>query len=197
MDIFDFNSSDDDLPLLPPSSRPRTPTSSIPLPPLCSDHASPTPEAHQEINSPPRRALRARKPEQQMPYTLDLIRHRDQFQRRGLKPVHNPDAAPPPRVQEEDEQYQADEEEEVEIDQEERYIPPKDVEEPPPKRRRIEKEHREGEEEEEIRIRTGRRKFIDPRQFDVQRKEKPVQQATPEREEEVCHFIEGISSLGH
>jgi len=182
-DIFDFNSSDDDLPLLPPSSHPRTPTSS--LPPLPSYHASPTPEARQEANSPPRRALRARKPEQQMPYTLDLIRHRDQFRRRGLKPVHNPDAAPPPRAQEEDEQYQADEEEEAEIDHDERYIPPKDVEERPPKRRRIEKEHDGEEEDEDIRIQTGRRKFIDPRQYDVQRKEKPAQQATPDREEEV------------
>ena len=119
------------------------------------------------------------------------MRHRDQFRRRGLKPVHNPDAAPPPRVQEEDEQYQADEEEEPEIDQDERYIPPKDVEERPPKRRRIEKEHGEGEEEEEIRMRIGRSKFIDPRQFDLPRKEKPVQQATPEREEEVRLWSEG------
>jgi len=125
-----------------------------------------------------------------MPYTLDLMRHRDQFRRRGLKPVHNPDAAQPPRAQQEDEQYQADEEEEPEIDADERYIPPKDLEERPPKRPRTEKEH-DGEEEHPIRLKIGRKKFIDPRQFNVPPKVRQVQQVTPAREEEVRHCGEG------
>lgn len=159
------------------------------LPP--SNHASPISEIHQEPNSPPRRALRARKPEQQMPYTLDLMRHRDQFRRRGLKPVHNPDAPQPPRAQQEDEQYHADEEEEEpEIDADERYIPPKDVEERPPKRRRMEKEH-DGEDEHPIRLKIGRKKFMDPRQFDPPHKVRPTQQVTPAREEEVRHTGDG------
>ena len=112
------------------------------------------------------------------------MRHRDQFRRRGLKPVHNPDSAQPPRAQEEDEQYHADEEEEAEIDADERYIPPKDIEQRPPKRRRKENEQA-GDEEDVIRPKIGRKKFIDPRLFDVPRKERPVQQVTPAREEEV------------
>jgi hypothetical protein len=114
-----------------------------------------------------------------MPYTLDLIRHRDQFRRRGLKPVHNPDSRP--QIREEDEQYQADDDE-GEIDKDERYMPPKDIEEREPKRRRLQ-ENLEGEDVEVPTYpRFRRKKFIDPGQFGVRRSPKVVQQVTPDRE---------------
>src|SRR5579859_2825642 len=110
-DIFEFNSSDDDVPLQRTVNRHSPPTSSLrainaELPPKRSDKPqsrspspsnspwkSPAPAPPQDTgNSPsvqpaqkdptaPLRALRARKPEQQMPYTLDLLRHRDQFRK--------------------------------------------------------------------------------------------------------------------
>jgi hypothetical protein len=175
LDIFHFESSDDDVPL-----KPIVPTQQVPSPSPASsaENQGINPmEFPEKSKSPPHRALRARKPEQQMPYTLDLIRHRDQFRRRGLKPVHNPDAQP--RAREDDEQYQADEEE-VEFDKNEQYIPPKDIGERPSKRRRL-NENEEEEEDWEIQLLSGRKKFLDPRQFNIQKK-KFVQQITPDRE---------------
>ena len=165
MDTYGFESGDDDLPVLidpgppfPQIPSPHTPAS------LAADHG-PGPE------NPPRRALRARKPEQQMPYTLDLLRHRDQFRRRGLKPVQNPGDKPKARKEYDGDQYQADEED-VEIDRDEIYRPPKTTEEPAPKRRRIEqnKENRQPELP-KIRINRGSTKFQDPREFDIRRGE--------------------------
>lgn len=126
-----------------------------------------------------------------MPYTLDLIRHRDQFRRRGLKPVHNPDSRPP--IREDDEQYQADDDEgEVEIDRDERYIPPNDSEEREPKRRRLQEDlepENSGDQNVSGPLRTysrhRRRKFINPSRFDVRKSPKVtnvVQQVTPARE---------------
>lgn len=176
-DIFHFESSDDDVPLQPPFRNQGIAFSS---PPTVVENlaAATTSESPEKSQSLPRRALRARKPEQQMPYTLDLIRHRDQFRRRGLKPVHNPDAQS--RVREDDDQYQADEEE-VEVDKDEQYFPPKDIREPAPKRRRIDENEGSPDDDMDIQLLVGRRKFLDPRQFDV-RKQKPVQQVTPDRE---------------
>jgi hypothetical protein len=121
-----------------------------------------------------------------MPYTLDLIRHRDQFRRRGLKPVHNPDSRP--QIREEDEQYQADDDEgEGEIDKDERYISPKDIEEREPKRRRFEENLENQNHEAQVRTysRHRRKRFIDPSRFDVRKSPKvtkAVQQVTPARE---------------
>jgi len=103
-----------------------------------------------------------------MPYTLDLIRHRDQFRRRGLKPVHNPELQCHSHGTEEDEQYQADEELEPELDKDERYVPPKDVskdgQERAPKRRKVQAE--DEQQDLGIRLEIGKR-WIDPRKFDV------------------------------
>jgi hypothetical protein len=122
-----------------------------------------------------------------MPYTLDLIRHRDQFRRRGLKPVHNPDANPV--IREVDEQYQADDDE-GEIDKDERYMPPKDIHEPATKRRKIQEQNVQDDIEPEIRLPHGRRKFLDPSRFDVERNAIPVH-ASPIRQvphENTSHF---------
>ena len=167
-DIFHFESSDDDVPLQ------RT---------ILTQRVSSSPSASEnrtlttiEKQSPLPRALRARKPEQQMPYTLDLMRHRDQFRRRGLKPVQNPFQQP--RTHEDDEQYQADEEE-VEMDKDEQYVPPKDIRERPPKRHRIHENQENSDGELEIRLLVGRKKFLAP---DIPRKMRPVQQVTANRE---------------
>jgi hypothetical protein len=128
-----------------------------------------------------------------MPYTLDLIRHRDQFRRRGLKPVHNP--IEQPRVHEDDEQYPA-EEEEGEVDKDEIYISPKDNQERPSKRRRIlqdrtaEENKTSFDEGAEIRLRAGRKGFMDPRQFDTNPKGKDAQPVT--RHKEVSFIFWGI-----
>ena len=167
-DIFHFESSDDDVPLQ------RTiPAQRVPSSPAARDIHAP---AYTEQQSPPRRALRARKPEQQMPYTLDLMRHRDQFRRRGLKPVHNPNEQP--RAREDDEQYQADEEE-VEMDKDEQYVPPKDMGDRPPKRPRIHENQENSDDELEIRLLVGRKKFLAP---DIPRKRRLARQVTPDRE---------------
>ena len=166
-DIFHFESSDDDVPLQ------RTiPTQWAPSSPPARENPVLTTTEQQ---SSPRRALRARKPEQQMPYTLDLMRHRDQFRRRGLKPVHNPNEKP--RTHEDDEQYQADEEG-VEMDKDERYVPPKDMGERPPKRSRIHENQENSDDELEIRLLFGRKKFLAP---DIPRM-RPVQQLTLDQE---------------
>ena len=165
MDIYGFESGDDDLPLLINSSPPfPKPSPPHPRPSLTADDG-PAPE------DPPRRALRARKPEQQMPYTLDMLRHRDQFRRRGLKPVQNPTDKPKARREDDGDQYQADEED-VEIDRDEVYRPPKTTEEHAPKRRRIEqnKENRQPELP-KIRINRGSTKFQDPHKLDIRRGE--------------------------
>src|ERR1700738_3023407 len=136
--IFEFESSDDDIPLARNDNLRRTPTSSVPAPIEKPSSRLASPENRP---TPPRRPLRTRKPEQQMPYTLDLIRHRDQFRRRGLKPVHNPaENLPLPVHKADDEQYQADDDEgeEGQLAKYELYIPPKDAQERAPKRRRIE-----------------------------------------------------------
>jgi hypothetical protein len=103
-----------------------------------------------------------------MPYTLDLIRHRDQFRRRGLKPVHNPELQYHSHGTEEDDQYQADEELEPELDKDERYVPPKDVskdgQERAAKRQKVQAE--DEQEDVGIRLEVGNR-WIDPRKFDV------------------------------
>ena len=108
-----------------------------------------------------------------MPYTLDLIRHRDQFRRRGLKPVHNPETQPQDHGRDDDAQYQADEEEDIALDKEERYVPPKDVpkdgEERASKRRKIQAEKERGDVV--VRKKIGKN-WIDPRKFDVSRGEK-------------------------
>jgi len=103
------------------------------------DSTTPAPNPG-DAPSPPRRALRARKPEQQMPYTLDLMRHRDQFRRRGLKPVQNPDNVQPShKGDDEDDQYQSEEENQPEIDKDERYVSPNRRDgQPPVKKRRVE-----------------------------------------------------------
>jgi hypothetical protein len=167
LDIFHFESSDDDVPLQ------RTiPTQLVPSSPAARDNPPPNTIEQQ---SPPRRALRVRKPEQQMPYTLDLMRHRDQFRRRGLKPVHNPNE---PHAREDDEQFQADEEE-FEMDKDELYAPPKNMGERPPKRPRIDENQENSDNELEIRLLVGRKKFLAP---DIPRKMKSMQQITRDRE---------------
>jgi len=183
-DPFNFGSSDDDIPLQPKSTLPRATSVTITD---TSEHEHPQfqPSLPEDSAALPRRALRARKPEQQMPYTLDLIRHRDQFRRRGLKPVHNPDNARP--VLEEDEQYQGDEEgPEVELDKDERYVSATRHDKPRPlKRRRV-----EAPEESPVTIHLRRgRAFIAPENLfpeHISSKRKPsskiVQQVTPERD---------------
>jgi hypothetical protein len=121
-----------------------------------------------------------------MPYTLDLLRHRDQFRRRGLRPVHNPSDRPKVRREDDGDQYHADEED-VDIDQDEIYHPPKTAEERAPKRRRVEpSEKSRFPELPKVRINRGIPDFQDPRMFDIRRDDdKPVE--TPQRE--VSHFI--------
>ena len=163
MDIFDFESTDDDFSPL----NPRTQVLTSPPP---HSPASPPADDGPASEDPPRRSLRARKPEQQMPYTLDLLRHRDQFRRRGLKPVQNPDERPKAGKEDYGDQYQADED--VEIDRDEVYHPPKMTEERASKRRRIEpnKESRLPELP-KIRINRASAKFQDPRKYDIRRSE--------------------------
>jgi hypothetical protein len=182
-DVYDLESSDDDVPL-----QPRIPGNERPasVPPVSSatrvdDAQAPPNLPSEDINAaePPRRALRARRPEQQMPYTLDLIRHRDQFRRRGLKPVHNPGEAS--HAKENDDQYQADEDN-SENEPEPQFQSPPGAEEHLPKRRKIRQDNNDDEAQPEIHLRPGRRKFLDPRQFDVSRKVEPPRQDTPERE---------------
>lgn len=181
-DPFNFDSSDDDVPLQPKSTLPRAPSVTITD---TSEHRQFQPSLPEDSAALPRRALRARKPEQQMPYTLDLIRHRDQFRRRGLKPVHNPDNARP--TLEEDEQYQGDEEgPAVELDKDERYVSPTRHDGPRPlKKRRVETPE---ESTETIHLRRGRA-FIAPENLfseHIFSERKPsskiVQQVTPERD---------------
>lgn len=167
-DIFHFESSDDDVPLQRTILTQRMSSS----PTAIENHNLTTTEKQ----SPLRRALRARKPEQRMPYTLDLMRHRDQFRRRGLKPVHNPFQQP--RTHEDDEQYQADEEE-VEMDKDEQYVPPKGIGARAPKRHRIHENQENSDGELEIRLLVGRKKFLAP---DIPRKIRPPQQVTSNRE---------------
>jgi hypothetical protein len=115
-----------------------------------------------------------------MPYTLDLIRHRDQFRRRGLKPVHNPEANPPDR--EADQQYQADDDE-AEIDKDERYLPPKDGQERAPKRRRVQAEENNVEDTGvQVKLPAGRKKFLDPPGLDVDNIRKTRLQESPKRQ---------------
>lgn len=160
VDIFGFEFSDDDVPLRTNASAAQPPK------PLSNEHPT---EKEPVVEVPPRRALRARKPEQQMPYTLDLLRHRDQFRRRGLKPVETHSDHPKVSRKEDDgDQYQADQED-MEIDRDEVYHAPKTNEERAPKRRRIEpsKENRfsqlpkVGINREAI--------FQDPRKFNIRR----------------------------
>lgn len=161
-DISRLESNDGDLPLNRDNPRQSAVTSPANDVPLSVPGISPT---------PPRRALRARKPEQKMPYTLDLMRHRDQFRRRGLKPVHNPDIRF--SALEDDDQYQADEEEEV-LDKDERYIPQKNVDGPAPKRRCVQQPNEAPGDNFELNIRIGPQKFLDPRKFDIYRQEDNV-----------------------
>ena len=194
--LIDFESSDDDMPLLPALT---TRASSVPVPSAAmlgdAEQSQIRPTETTESAAPPRRALRARKPEQEMPYTLDLIRHRDQFRRRGLKPVHNPGEAS--HSNEIDDQYQGDDEEGVN-DPEGQSPSPKEVRQHSPKRRRLQRDHTEEEEEQiEIRLRPGRRKFLDPRQFDVRRKPEPAQQVTPEQEVSLHCSLETKSKVSH
>jgi hypothetical protein len=178
-DIFHFESSDDDVPLV--ITRPSSQPPKSPSPP------NDTPAEEPTDSNLPRRALRARKPEQQMPYTLDLLRHRDQFRRRGLKPVHNPSDRPKVRKEDEGDQYHADEED-LGIDQDEVYHPPKTAEERAPKRRRVElNEKSRVPELPKVRIHREIPDFQDPRMFDIRRDDdKPAE--IPQRE--VSHFIE-------
>ena len=178
-DVYHFESSDDDVPLQ--GQKLAQPVLSSPASAVensVSSHVlSPAPSTS-DRKSPPRRALRARKPEQKMPYTLDLMRHRDQFRRRGLKPVHNLDAQS--RVHEDEEQYQADEEE-VYLDKNEKYIPPEDVGQRAAKRRRIYVKETLNEDF-EIQLRVGRKRFLYPTKFDVPRTIKPTHQVAADRE---------------
>jgi hypothetical protein len=175
--IFEFDSGDDDIPLQRNQTVHRTPTSSLPA---VVEKPTSNPASLEQSTTPPRRALRTRKPEQQMPYTLDLIRHRNQFRRRGLKPVHNPGVHPHP-VHEADEQYQADDDE-GEMDNDERYIPPPDVQERAAKRRKTnEIQTTEDNDETDIHLQHGRKKFLDPRRFDPN-KPKPKTQTSPNRQ---------------
>ena len=167
-DIFHLESSDDDVPF--ERTIPMQQGSSSPI--ARENPSLTTTEQQPHL----RRALRARRPEQQMPYTLDLMRHRDQFRRRGLKPVHNPSERP--RTHEDDEQYHADEEE-AEMDKDERYFPPKDVGARPPKRPRIHGNQENSDDELDIRLLVGRKKFLAP---DVPRKTGPMQQVPPNGE---------------
>ena len=182
-EIYDLESSDDDMPLQPKLPRNEPPLS---LPPISS--ATATDDIRELANHPPehlgapeapRRALRARRPEQQMPYTLDLIRHRDQFRRRGLKPVHNPGEAL--RSKENDDQYQADEDE-CDNAPEPESLSARGGDEHLSKRQRIRQANDDDEDQLEIHLRPGRRKFLDPRQFDVSRKVEPSREDTPEHE---------------
>jgi hypothetical protein len=176
-DPFQFDSSDDDIPLpqLTPLGSPSHALLVLPeQPPVEQPLEDTIPEVW---FSPPRRALRARKPEQQMPYTLDLIRHRDQFRRRGLKPVHNPDSERHPHQGvEDDEQFQADDEDEGEVDKYERYVPLRPEVGRPTKRRR-----REGNETAvNGRLRIGEAGFIHPPKVDLPRPSRSIQEVTPE-----------------
>jgi len=200
-DQFHFDSSDDDIPLQQNNKYQRTPSFSVIDPDERFNSITPAPDA-ENAPSAPRRALRARKPEQQMPYTLDLIRHRDQFRRRGLKPVHNPDE-PRPARREEDDQYQGEPEEEQEIDNDERYVSRlRNDGLPPVKRRRLELP----EDVEKIHIQRVR-PFMDPELLfskAVSKSPKPlkpsqfgpqvIQQVTPDREvnSKVSRLIIGV-----
>ena len=166
-DVFHFESSDDDVPLL----RTIHTQHASPSVHAVTENPAPTMTAHQTL---PRRALRARKPEQQMPYTLDLMRHRDQFRRRGLKPVQNPFQQH--RSREDDEQYQADEEE-ADMDKDKHYMLPKDIGDRVLKGPRL--HENDSVEELDIHLRFGRKKFLAP---DVPQKSNPMKQATPDRE---------------
>jgi hypothetical protein len=121
-----------------------------------------------------------------MPYTLDLLRHRDQFRRRGLKPVHNPSDRPKVRKEDDGDQYHADEED-VGIDKDEVYHPPKTAEERAPKRRRVElNEKSRMTELPKVRIHPEIPDFQDPRMFDIRRDDdKPAEN----QQREVWHFI--------
>lgn len=175
--IFNFESSENNVPLQ--ANSPHR-TSCLLSPSAVGEKPMFTQfELSEILPTPPRRTLRARKPEQQMPYTLDLMRHRDQFRRRGLKPVHNPDSQR--FVHEQDEQYHVDEDE-ADVDKDERCIPPKGVEERAPKRRRVRESVQNENKESSIHLHVGRKRFLDPGQFDVHPEESHGQQVVHEQE---------------
>lgn len=103
--------------------------------------------------------------------------------------MHNPDANPV--IREMDEQYQADDDE-GELDKDERYIPPKDFHEPATKRRKIQEQNMQEDNESEIRLPHGRRKFLDPSRFDVDRNAILVRHVSPIRQ---VPRVDDISSL--